>query len=152
VTPGPSASYRQYVILAIALTGTILFLVAAFTWTARLLRISNLDAQALAEKTAYPEPASAFEWPELRVRCVIPQPDDLSPVILQVGWPAYPERVSTLLVTLDDNEPQALTLLSHWSVSGAPVAARRHGTELELRRRQTLERVHAVLLAEDNQR
>jgi hypothetical protein len=151
VTPGASRSYRQYVVLAIACTGILLLLVAALTWTARLLRISNLDAQALAEKTAYPEPKSALEWPELRVQSVVPQPDDLSPVILQVGWPAYPQRTSTLLLELDHDEAHALSLLCQWSMTGAAVAAQRQGPELELRRRQTLERVHAVLLAEDNQ-
>lgn len=138
-------------VLAIACTGILLLLVAALTWTARLLRISNLDAQALAEKTAYPEPKSALEWPELRVQSVVPQPDDLSPVILQVGWPAYPQRTSTLLLELDHDEAHALSLLCQWSMTGAAVAAQRQGPELELRRRQTLERVHAVLLAEDNQ-
>jgi len=139
------------VVLAIACTSILLLLVAALTWTARLLRISNLDAQALAEKTAYPEPKSALEWPELRVQSVVPQPDDLSPVILQVGWPAYPQRTSTLLLELDHDEAHALSLLCQWSMTGAAVAAQRQGPELELRRRQTLERVHAVLLAEDNQ-
>jgi len=141
------------VVLAIAFAGILAFLVIAITWTARLLRISNLDAQALAEKVAYPDPTSALEWPELRVRSVVPQPDDLSPVILQVGWPAHPERVSNLLLNLDhdEGEEQALSLLCRWSATGAPVAAVRQGTALELRRRQTLERVHAVLLAEDNQ-
>ncbi len=138
-------------VFAIACTGILLLLVAALTWTARLLRISNLDAQALMEKTAYPEPKSALEWPELRVQSVVPQPDDLSPVILQVGWPAYPQRTSTLLLELDHDEAHALSLLCQWSMTGAAVAAERQGPELELRRRQTLERVHAVLLAEDNQ-
>jgi hypothetical protein len=137
------------VILAIAIAAILLSVVAALTWTVRLLRISSLDAHALATKLAFPEPASALEWPELRVQSVVPQPDDLSPVILQVGWPAYPERVATLLVALDHNEAHALSLLCRWSTTGAAVTTLRHGPELELRRRQTLERVHATLLNED---
>jgi hypothetical protein len=80
----------------------------------------------------------------------VPQPDDLSPVILEVGWPAYPERVSTLLVALDRDEARALSLLCQWSAAGAAVMTLRQGTELELRRRQSLERVHATLLNEDS--
>lgn len=138
-------------ILAIALTGAILFLAGGLTWTARLLRISDLDAQALAEKVAFPEPVSALEWPELRVQSVVPQPDSTSPVILRVGWPAHPRHAAILLVALDQGEPQALSLLSRWSLNQAAVATARQGTTLEFRRRQSLERVHAFLLAEDYQ-
>jgi hypothetical protein len=137
------------VITAIALVGVILFLAAGLAWSARLLRISGLDARALAEKIAFPHPASAFEWPELQVRQIVPEAGHLSPVIVQVSWPAYPEQVSTLLVALDQDEERALSLLSQWSVTGASVAAQLQGTELSLRRRQSLDRVHAVLLAED---
>ena len=137
----------------IALAGVTLFVAAGLTWTARLLRISNLDAQSLAEKVAYPEPVSALEWPELRVQSVVPQPDEVSPspVILQLGWPAHPELMATLLVALDQDEQGALSLLSRWSAAGAPVAGGRRGAEIEFRRRQSLERVHAILLAEDYQ-
>jgi hypothetical protein len=146
---GRAASYRHHVILVIALTGVTLFVVTGLTWTARLLRISNLDAQALAEKVTFPEPVSALEWPELRVQSVVPQPDELTPVILQLGWPAHPELMATLLVALDHDEQRAVALLTEWSAAGTPVAAGRHGAEIELRRRQSLECVHAILLAED---
>jgi hypothetical protein len=142
--------YRQYVILAIAISGIFLSVVAALTWTVRLLRISTLDAQALADKLAFPEPASALEWPELRVQSVVPQPDDLSPVIVQVGWPAHPEQVATLLMALDPQDARALSLLCQWSSAGAAVVTLRQGPELELRRRQSLERIHATLLDEGN--
>jgi hypothetical protein len=145
------ASYLEHVILAIALADLIVPLAAGFVWTARRLHVSGLDAQALAEKVAFPEPASALEWPEMQVRSVVPEPDELSSVIVQVRWPAYPSRVAFLLVTLDHDERRALSLLSRWSVTGASVMAERQGAELELRRRQTLERVHAILIAEDYQ-
>jgi hypothetical protein len=145
------ASYLEHVILAIALPGLIVPFAAGLVWTVRLLHVSGLDAQALAEKVAFPEPASALEWPEMQVRSVIPEPDELSPVIVQVSWPAYPSRVAFLLVTLDRDERLALSLLSRWSVTGASVTAERQGAELELRRRQSLERVHAILIAEDYQ-
>jgi hypothetical protein len=139
------------VILAIALPGVILFLAAALTWTARLLHISGLDAQALAQKVAFPEPSSALEWPELQVRVVVPETDELSPVIVQVAWPAHPDQVANLLVTFDHDERRALAMLSQWSATGASVAAQRCGAKLEFRRRRSLERVHATLLAEDYQ-
>jgi hypothetical protein len=138
------------VILAISLTVISLLIVAGLTWAGRLLHISKLDAQALADKVAYRVPASALEWPELRVQSAVPQPDELSLVIMQVAWPAYPERVAVLLVALDRDEQQAVSLLSEWSVSGASVAAVHRGAEVELRRRRTLDRVHAILLAEDH--
>lgn len=154
MTLAPPASYAQFVILAIALPGVILFLAAALTWTARLLHISGLDAMALAEKVAFPQPTSALQWPELHVHVVVPEPEDLSPVtaspvIVQVAWPAHPEQVANLLVRLDHDERRALSLLSQWCRSGASVAAQRHGTAVELRRRQSLDRVRATLLAED---
>ena len=44
----------------------------------------------------------------------------------------------------------SLSLLSQRYTCAASVSpVRRHGAELELRRRQSLERVHGVLLAED---
>jgi hypothetical protein len=89
------------VILKIALAGASLLVGAGLTWVGRLLHISNLDAQALAEQVAFPEPASALEWPELRVRSVVPPPGELSPVILQVSWPAHPEVAATLLVAIN---------------------------------------------------
>jgi hypothetical protein len=139
------------VILAIALTGIGLFIAAGLTWAGRLLHISNLDAQALAEKIAFPKPTSALEWPELRVRSVVLQPDAVPLALVQVGWPTYPQRVATLLMELDRDEERSAALLCRWSVSGAAVAALRRGPELELRRRQSLERVHALLLTEDYQ-
>jgi hypothetical protein len=139
------------VILAIALPGVIIFLAAALTWTARLLHISGLDAMALAEKVAFPEPASALEWPELQVQLIVPESDASSPIIMQVGWPAHPSQVASLLVRFDRDERRALSLLSKWSLTGASVSAQRQGMAVELRRRQTLQRVHATLLAEDYQ-
>jgi hypothetical protein len=139
------------VILAIALTGVSLFVAAGLTWTGRLLHISNLDAQALAEKAAFPKPASALEWPELRVRSAVLQPDEAPLAIVQVGWPTYPERGAILLMALDRDPQRAASLLFRWSDSRAAVATVRRGAELELRRRQSLERVHAILLAEDYQ-
>ena len=138
-------------ILVIALTVISLFVAAGLTWAGRLLHISSLDAQALAEKVAFPEPASALEWPELRVQSAVPQPDELSLVIVQVGWPAHPGQVANLLVTFDHDERRALSLLLEWSAAGASVATQRDGMAVEFRRRQSLERVHATLLAEDYQ-
>jgi hypothetical protein len=48
-----------------------------------------------------------LDWPELRLRAVVPQPGGQQLVLLHVGWP-------------------------------------------KLRRRQSLERVHAIMVAEDS--
>jgi hypothetical protein len=138
------------VILVVALAGVILFIAAGLTWTARLVHIGNLDAQALADKTACPRPDSALDWPELRLHAVVAQPGEEPVVLLHVGWPAHPQREALLVVALDAGEQQSLSLLSQWCAGAASVSpARGNGAELELRRRQSLDRVHAVLLAEN---
>jgi hypothetical protein len=116
----------------------------------RLIHVGHLDAQALADKVAVPDPVSALDWPELAVRAVIPQPDERPLVLLRVAWPAHPQLEATLLIALATEDHRSLPLLSQWSVTGAAVSpARREGAGLEFRRRQSLERVHAVLIAED---
>jgi hypothetical protein len=138
------------VILAVAIVSVILLTAAGLTWTARLVHIGNLDAQDLAEKIASPSPVSALEWPELHVNAVVAQPEEQSLVLVQVDWPAHPQRVATLLLALDPDDRCSLPLLSQWCAGHASVStARRPGAGLVLRRRQSLERVHAVLVAED---
>lgn len=139
-----------YVIAAVALAGAVLFIVAGLAWTARLVHIGTLDALALAEKMAVPDPVSALDWPELHVRAVIPQPGEPSLVLLLVGWPSHRGRVATLLVDLGRGDQRSLPLLSRWCARQASISpARRADGELELRRRQSLERVRGLLLAED---
>lgn len=137
-------------IVAAALTGVVLFVAAGMIWTARLVHVGNLDLHALAEKVPTPEPGSVLDWPELRVRAVVPQPGGQQLVLLYVGWPKQPPRAATLLVALDSGDHRSLSLLSRWCERQASIAPVRHqGAELELRRRQSLERVHAVMVAED---
>jgi hypothetical protein len=135
--------------VAAALAGVVLFIAAGLIWTARLVHVGNLDAQALAEKVAVPDPVSALDWPELHVRAVVPQPDEPPLVLLVVGWPAHPQRASTLLVALDSGDDRSLSRLSRWCSRRASVSPTRQGARMELRRRQSLERVSAVLVAED---
>jgi hypothetical protein len=137
------------VIIAAALAGVIVLMAVALTWAARLVHIGNLDMQALADKLAKPEPVSALDWPELRVHAVIPEPGEAPLVLLQVGWPAHPRQTAALLVALDYGDERSLPLLAQWCALRSSVApVRQQGPELEFRRRQTLERVHAVLVAE----
>jgi hypothetical protein len=136
---------------AAAVLGAVVLLAAAgLAWTAHLVHISSLDALELAGKLGVPEPVSALDWPELRVRAIVPQPGDQPLVLLLVGWPAYPQRAATLLVAIDSGDDQSVPLLSLWCATRAPVSPTRlGGADLQLRRRQSLERVHAVLIAED---
>ena len=128
----------------------VLLAAAGLAWTARLVHVSNLDALELAAKVSVPDPVSALDWPELRLRAVVPQPGDQPLVLLLVGWPAHPQRAATLLLAIDSGDNRSVPLLSLWCASQAPVSpTRRDGAGLELRRRQSLKRVHAVLLAED---
>jgi hypothetical protein len=135
--------------VAAALAGVVLFAAAGLIWSARLVHVGNLDAQALADKLATPDPASALDWPELHVRAVVPQPDEPPLVLLLVSWPAHPQRASTLLLALENGDDRSLPLLSRWCSTRASISPARRGAEMELRRRQSLERVHAVLVAED---
>lgn len=54
-------------ILAVTLAAVVLLsAAAAVAWSARLIRVGHLDAQALAAKLAVPNPVSALDWPERR--------------------------------------------------------------------------------------
>ncbi len=137
-------------ILAAALASVIVFIVAGLAWTARLVHIGNLDAHDLCVKLSVPAPVSALDWPELHLNAVVAEPDGQPVVLLHVDWPAYPERAATLLLALDRDDRHSLRLLSQWCADQAPVSpARQNGPELTLRRRQSLQRVHAILVAED---
>src|SRR5258708_39905967 len=88
IQDGPT--YCRWAITAAALAGACLFIAAGLAWTARLVHVGTLDAMALADKLAAPEPFSALDWPELHVRAVVPQDvaGELSLVLLLVEWPA----------------------------------------------------------------
>jgi hypothetical protein len=140
-------------VTAVALLGAVVLLgaVAGLAWTAHLLHIGTVDALELASKVAVPKPASALDWPELRVRAVVPQPDESGLVLLLVGWPAQPRQTATLLVALDSDDRRSVPTLAHWCATRASVSPTRLGAAgIELRRRQTLDRVRAVQVAEDN--
>ncbi len=159
-----AAAYCRYVIAAVILVGISVLVMAGLAWTARRVHVGTLDALALAEKVATPRPSSALDWPELRVRAVVPQPDEpaelaqpdlaqpdkAAQALLLVEWPAHPQRTSILLVALDRSDRRPLPLLAEWCASRASVSPARYGpTGLELRRRQSLERVYGLLIAED---
>jgi hypothetical protein len=137
------------VVTAVLLGAAIVLIAGAgLAWTWRLVRIGNLDAMALAEKVAMPEPVSALDWPELLLREVICTPGDPSEVLLLVQWPAYQDRLSTLVITVDDRA--RLELLTRWRDTRASIAPVRCGADLlELRRRRSLQRVLGVLIVED---
>lgn len=139
-------------IAAIGAAGTTLFMIVALVWTARLVHVGNLDALALAQKVSIPEPISALDWPELHVRTVVSVTDEPPVVLLLVEWPAHPEQAATLLVRLDHGDQRSVPLLSQWSAVQASVSpTRREDGRLELRRRQSMERVRGLLIAEDPQ-
>ncbi len=148
---GHCRSSVNNVILAVTLASLLsVAVVAVLVWTARKLHISSLDAQSLTAKIAVPKPASALDWPELLVRAVVPQPDEPWLVLLDVSWPEHPRRGATLLVALDRSDQTALRLLLRWCDGQASITPTRGlGKELELRRRQSLERVRGSLVAED---
>jgi hypothetical protein len=138
------------VVAALALTGAALFILTGLALAVRLMRIGNLDAMALAEKLAVPCPSSAADWPELRIRAVVPQPGQPSVALLLVGWPGHHGLQATLLVRLDGADQRSLPLLSRWCADRSAISPRRcQATELEFRRRQSLERVRVRVLAED---
>lgn len=136
-------------ILAAAFAGVVLYVFGCLAWAAHLVYLGNLEALALAEKAAVPEPVSVLDWPDLQLRAVVAQPDERSLVLLDVFWPARPHFAATVLVALDRGDRQSLSVLSQWCAAQVSVASvRQDGAELELRRRRSFERVHARLLAE----
>jgi hypothetical protein len=137
------------VVAVLALAGVALLIVGGLGMAARRVYVGNLDAMALAEKLAAPHPVSALDWPELRVRAVVPQPGQPQLAVLLVARPGYDEQSATLLVRFRGAD-QPAELLSRWCANGVPIASsRRGGREFELRRRQSLERVGGTLLTED---
>jgi len=140
-------------VIAVVILGAVVLLgaVAWLAWTTHLLHIGTVDALELASKVAVPNPSSALDWPELRVRAVVPQPDESGLVLLLVGWPAQPRQTATLLIALDSDDRRSVPTLAHWCATRASVSPTRLGEAgIELRRRQSLDRVQAVLVAEDN--
>lgn len=134
---------------AAALAGAALLIAAGLAWTARLVHVGNLDALALAEKLGVPYPTSLVDWPELRVRSAVSEPDEPLLVLLLVEWPAR-ERLATALIALQADKGEAMRLLTQWRDEDAAISpARRNGDLIELRRRQTLDRVIGRVLAED---
>jgi hypothetical protein len=111
----------------LALAGAVLVIAAGLAYTARLVHIGNLDALALADKMATPDPVSALDWPELHVRAVLPQPGEPWLVLLLAEWPARPGQAATLLISLDRGDQQSVPLLSQWCASLADQARGRMG-------------------------
>jgi hypothetical protein len=99
------------VILAATLASVFAVIAAGLAWTGRLVHICNLDAHDLADKLSVPAPVSALDWPELHLNAVVALPDEQPVVLLDVGWPAYPQRVATLLLALDRDDRHSLSLL-----------------------------------------
>jgi hypothetical protein len=139
------------VVAVLALSGAALFIVLGLGAAARIVYIGNLDAMGLASKLLTPRPRSAADWPELAVRGVVPQPDEPAVVLLWVTWPGRDGREATLLVELAGSPARSVRLLARWCRDGASIAPRALGeTRIELRRRQSLERVRGRVLVEDN--
>ncbi len=138
------------VVAAVVVGAWLLTIAAGLCWTVRRLRVGALDSQALVRKLAIPHPRSAIDWPEIRLRAVIPQPGQPALVLLAAQWPAHPGRRSTLLLDLATDDERPVALLSSWCAGQAAVSPARLGGELvELRRRQSLDRVTGRLLSED---
>ena len=137
-----------------ALAGALVFIVAGLALAARLVYVGNLDAQALADKAAppsvSPRSASALGWPE--ILCEAWWPSRMSSRLSCLTWYGLPIRGGKRPCwwLLGRNDTGSLSRLSQWCAGAASVSAVRHyGAELKLRRRQSLECVHAVLIAED---
>jgi hypothetical protein len=138
------------VVAVLALTGAALFIVLGLAAAARIVHIGNLDALGLAGKLSTPRPRSAVDWPELAVRAVVPQPDEPAVVLLWVTRPGHDGREATLLVELAGSPDRSVRLLARWCRDGSSISPTALGdARIELRRRQSLERVRGRLLVED---
>jgi hypothetical protein len=91
-----------------------------------------------------------LDWPEVRLVAAIPQPDDRDYAIVSILWPARPWMRASLLVAIDDCPQRTMAVLSGWCSQGTPVVLRSPADGLvELRRRQSLQRLNLRLIAED---
>jgi hypothetical protein len=132
--------------IAIGVAGAVVIAVLG-AWVAYMLHVGTLDARDLAEKTAFRRPRSALEWPELRLGAVVAQPERDDLVLVSARWPAHPSRASVLLLQLQG--AGELRRLSRWCAAEAPITVRSAaGHYVELRRRRTVERVHALVVDE----
>jgi hypothetical protein len=124
-----------------------------FALMAHRVQVGVLDALSLAAKTATPRPSSALDWPELRIDAVLDDPTGGRDVLIVARWPARPDRRSTLVLDIGPGGTRAQRLLATWCEQQVSIAPTRVGAEqIELRRRQSSQRVHAVLLSEDHRR
>jgi hypothetical protein len=133
------------VIVLAGLLVAVAVVVGAAAWAWHLIYTGLLDARDLAEKVAYRDVSSALRWPEMRIENVLAEPDD-ELVLVRVGWPAHPSQESLLLL-----RPAAATETSRllgWCASRASVSTSWTGSSVEFRRRRSVERIHAVVLAE----
>ncbi|HXZ65335.1 MAG TPA: hypothetical protein VEH05_11410 [Streptosporangiaceae bacterium] len=145
------AGYCRGVVAVLALTGAALFIVAGLGVAARIVHIGNLDALGLAAKLATPYPASPADWPELAVRAVVQQPDEPATVLLLVDRPHHDTPAVTLLLELSGPPERSMRLLESWCQASSSISPSLRGdAEIELRRRQSLERVRGRLLTEDS--
>jgi hypothetical protein len=139
------------VVAVLALIGAALFIVAGLAAAARIVYIGNLDALGLASKLSTPRPRSAVDWPELALRAVVPQPDQSAVVLLWVTRPGHDGQEATLLVELAGSPDRSGRLLARWCRDRSSIAPSALGeARIELRRRQSLERVRGRLLTEDS--
>ncbi len=80
----------------------------------------------------------------------IPQPDASDYAIISVAWPARPWMRASLLLALDERSHHTMRVLSEWCTQGARVVLVSLGNGfIEMRRRQSLERLKVLLVAED---
>jgi hypothetical protein len=139
------------VVAVLALTGAALFIVVGLAAAARIVYIGNLDALGLASKLTTPRPRSAVDWPELAVRAVVAQPDEPAVVLLWVTRPGHEGAEATLLVELAGSPDRSVRLLARWCRDGSSISPTALAeSRIELRRRQSLERVRGRLLVEDS--
>jgi len=114
-------------------------------WAAHLIYVGLLDARDLAEKTAFRDARSALRWPELLIANVLTEPDE-ELVLVRVAWPAHPAEKSLLL--LRPEAAEETWRLRRWCASQASVSTSEAGTCVEFRRRRSVERIHAHVVAE----
>jgi hypothetical protein len=142
-----AAHHATVGIIAIGLAGCVVLL-GSVAFAAYLIHVGMLDAAALAEKTSVPRPKSAVDWPEMRLCSVLAEPEDRNYVLVSVVWPARPRETAVLLFEVSDRKREFRTL-EHWSSTDASVIPLRRADDVvELRRRRSLQRVHAHVLAE----
>ena len=145
--------------MALGIVAVLVGLLGGAMVAAAYVRLARrVEALGGSEPTTLPVPPASpgylapvsrpLDWPEWRIGTVIAEPSDEPRALVSVARPERPAR--TCIVLLEVQEPPAgLDLLNQWRDADVVVSpARLGGQSLELRPRQSSERLQVLVISD----